>query len=157
LLELAASGAQVGLILPQLSPVVADFLQIISDLLPVLQDFLFAGSVADIPSKLGSIFSQLLIIRAQFAATSLDFLPGVADVLEVLANLRLVVTAPVVMTNITPEVAFVMSPVMSLQPFLMTVPFAVVALPFSVMVVAAIMLMATIVLRIGGRGQYGDR
>jgi hypothetical protein len=157
LLELAASCVQRVLILPQLYPVLADFLQVISDFLPVLKDFLFTGSVADIPSKLGAIFSQLLIIRAQFSATSLDFLAGGADVLEVLPNLRLVVTAPIVMTNITPEVPFVMSLVMSLPPFLMTVPFAVIAAPLSVMVIAAVVMIAAIVLRIGCRGQYWDR
>jgi hypothetical protein len=58
-LELAARVSQLSLILSKISSVPGDFLVVIADLLPISKDFLFAGPVADIPAKLGSILSQL--------------------------------------------------------------------------------------------------
>lgn len=158
LLELLARCIQCSLILSQLPTVLANFLEIIPDLLPVLEDFLFAGSVADIPPQLRSIFSQLFIVCPQLAATLVHFFSRCADVFEVLSNFRLVVMAAVVMTNVTPEVMFVLSRVMALPAAVIAVPPPVTAIsspmlaPFAVIVVSPVLMMAAAVLRIGGRG-----
>jgi hypothetical protein len=139
--------------------------------LTVLHDFFFAGTIADIPTELRSISSQLLIVRAQLPPILLDFLSRCAHVFEILSDLGLVMMAPVAMTNIPPEVVSILSPVMSLPPPVIAVssPVAVlspvtalaaavmampspVILPFLVVVVAAVLMITAAVPGIGCRG-----
>src|SRR5262245_9109896 len=72
-------------------------------------DLFPAGAIADIAPKLGSIFSQLLIIPAQLPAALFDFIACITNIFEILSNFLLVMVAPVVMTNITPIVMPVIS------------------------------------------------
>jgi len=61
-----------------------------------LQDFGFAGAVANVPPQLGAVFSQLRIILSQLLSGLVHFLARSADIFEVLANFRLVVMTAVV-------------------------------------------------------------
>src|SRR5215472_12096146 len=103
--ELAASCSQSGLVLLQLVPVFGDFLEVTADLLAVLKDFLFAGAVTDIPPELGSIFSQLLIIRAQFLAVLPDLFSRSADIGEIFSNLRFIMVATIGMVVVFATIA----------------------------------------------------
>src|SRR5262249_47186057 len=80
--------------------VFADLFEVIAELLAILKDFFFAGSVADIALKLGPILSQLLVIAAQLPSILLDFIAGTVNIFEILSNLGLVVMTAVLMVNI---------------------------------------------------------
>src|SRR4029077_1407981 len=95
----------------QFGSVFVELLEVIADLLTIFKDFFFAGSVADITSKLRSIFSQLLIIPAQLLAILFDFVAHIANVFEILSYLRLVVTASVIMMKISSVVVIIVSSV----------------------------------------------
>jgi hypothetical protein len=134
--------------MPQFCSVFANFFYVIADLLPVLIDFFFAGSVADIASKLRSIFSQLLVIPAQLSTILVDFIAGIADIFEILSNLRLIMMPTVVMTNLMPVIL-----IMSL---VVTVPLAVMTPPLAVMIVFPEMIMVLFILGVGSRRCSGD-
>jgi hypothetical protein len=95
-------------------------------------DLFSAGAIADIAPKLRSILSQLLIIPAQFPAILADFISRIANVFEILSDLRLIMVATVVMTNVTPEVVIVM-------PAMMTFPTAVAEISSTMMTFPTIM------------------
>jgi hypothetical protein len=99
--------------MPQFCSVFVDLFEVTADLLAVLKDFLFAGSVADIVPKLCSILSQLLVIPAQLPAILFDFIARIANVFEILSNLRLIMMATVVMINITSVVVIIVSSVIA--------------------------------------------
>jgi hypothetical protein len=84
-------------------PVFSDFLEVTADLLTVLKDFLFAGAVTDIPPKLGSIFSQLSIVRTQFLAVLLDLFSCAADRSKTLSLFCFMMVTMAAMINDTPE------------------------------------------------------
>ena len=130
--ELAASRIQSCLVLPQFRSVFANLFEIIADLLTVFTDFFFASSVANVPSQLRAIFSQLLVIPTQLLATFFDFVSCIANIFEILSNLRLIMMATIVMTNVTP-IIFVMS--------------LVVTVPLAVMIVFPEMIMVLLSLR----------
>jgi hypothetical protein len=83
----------------------------------------------------------------------MDFPSRYANVLEISPNLRLVVMAPIAVTNVTLEMVFVMSPVIPLRSAVITVPFAVMVTPFSVIIVAPVVMMAIAVFGFGRRRQ----
>ena len=76
------------------------------DLFEVRANLFSAGAIAP-------IFSQLLIIPAQLLAILFDFIARIANVFEILPNLRLVVMAAVVMMNITSVVVTIVSSVIT--------------------------------------------
>jgi hypothetical protein len=71
--------------------------------LAVLKDFLFAGAVTDISSKLGSIFSQLSVVRTQFPAVLLDLFSCAADRSKSPSLFYFMMVTMAVMMNVTPE------------------------------------------------------
>jgi hypothetical protein len=142
--------------MPQFCSVFANFFYVIADLLPVLIDFFFAGSVADIASKLRSIFSQLLVIPAQLSTILVDFIAGIADIFEILSNLGPVMMPTVVMTNLTPIVMLVVSSVMIPSSPAIAVTLLAIALPVTVLVVFLEVRILLSILCVGSRRCSGD-
>jgi hypothetical protein len=115
--------------MPQFCTVFVDLFEVIADLFAVPKDFLFAGAVVDVPSKLGSIFFQLLVIPTHLSAVLFNFIAGIANIFEIPSNLGLVVMAAVVVTNITPVFMLLISSVMPIFSIMVVMPFAVVPIP----------------------------
>src|SRR4029453_2003567 len=107
--KLATGRVHSCLVLPQFSSVVADFFYVSVDLLTIPTNFCFAGAIADIAPKLRWVSSQLFIIPAQLPAILFDFISRIANVFEILSNLRLIMVATVVMMNITSVVPIIVS------------------------------------------------
>jgi hypothetical protein len=153
--KLATGRVQSCLVLPQFSSVVADFFYVSVDLLTIPTNFCFAGAIADIAPKLRSVSSQLLIIPPQFPAILFDFISRIANVSEILSNLRLIMVAAVVMTNITPVVMLVISSVVIPSSSTIAVPSLVMA-PFALMIVSPELIMPTAIVGVGCRGSDWD-
>jgi hypothetical protein len=98
--------------------------------LAVLTDFIFAGSVANIPPKLRPVLTQLLIIAPQLPSILRDFIAGIANVFEILSNLGLIVMAALLMMNITSIVLLFTTSVMTVfsivAPVMVSVVFVIV-------------------------------
>src|SRR5437899_6249453 len=82
------------------------------------------------------------MIPTQLPAILLDFISRIANIFEILSNLRLIMMPTVIMTNITPVIL-----IMSL---VVTVPLAVMTL-LAVMIVFPEMIMVLFILGVGSR------
>src|SRR4029434_2850922 len=127
-----------------------------ADLLAVPIDLFFAGAIADIASKLRSIFSQLLIISSQLCAILFEFIAGSANIFEILSNLGLIMMPTVVMTNITPVVMSVISPVMNPSAYMIAVPSPMIALPLAMLIVFPEVRIFLSILSVSCRRCSGD-
>ena len=76
------------------------------------------------------------MIPTQLPAILLDFISRIANIFEILSNLRLIMMPTVIMTNITPVIL-----IMSL----------VVTVPLAVMIVFPEMIMVLFILGVGSR------
>jgi hypothetical protein len=130
-------------------------------------DLFFAGAIADIAPKLRSVFSQLLIIPAQLLAALFDFISRIANVFEILSNLRFIMVAPVVITNIAPVVLLVMPSIMTFPTAVARISSAIMAFPpivaqisptvkLPVTVALTEMMMSIAILSVSCRGYPGD-
>src|SRR4030095_14464381 len=118
------------------------------------------GSIADIAPKLRSVFSQLLVIPAQLLAALFDFVSRIANIFEILPNLRFIMVAPVVMTNIAPVVLLVMPSIMTFPTAVARISSAIMAFPPTVKLPVTValteMMMAIAILSVSCRGYPGD-
>jgi hypothetical protein len=154
--QLATGRVQSCLVLLQFSSVLADLFYVRADLLAVPIDLFFAGAIADIAPKLGSIFSQLLIIPTQLLAAFFDFIACIANIFEILSNLGFIMMPTVVMTNITPVVMPVISPAMIPSASVIAVPPPVIALPLAMLIVFPEVRILLSILGVGSHRCSGD-
>jgi hypothetical protein len=79
------------------------------------------GTVTDIPPQFGFISFQLARVFAQLTPILPDLVSRLANLLEILSNLRLIVVAAIAVTDVSPKAMIITAPVMA-------VPFAVLAI-----------------------------
>ena len=121
LFQLPARRVECRLILSKFPSTCGDLLPILFDLTSVPGDFRRAGTVTDIPPQFGFISSQLARVFAQLTPILPDLVSRLANLLEVLSNLRLIVVAAIAVTDVSPKAMIITAPVMA-SPLMTTIP-----------------------------------
>jgi hypothetical protein len=118
----------------QLSAFPGNRFKVVADLLTVSKDFFFAGAAADVTPELRPILSQFLMGTTKVLAVLSHAVASGSDIFEVLPNLRFVMMAAVVMSNITPVAMPVIASVLIPTSSMIAVSPSVIALPIRVLV-----------------------
>jgi hypothetical protein len=79
------------------------------------------GTVTDIPPQFGFISFQLARVFAQLTPILPDLVSRLANLLEILSNLRLIVVAAIAVTDVSPKAMIITAPVMA-SPLMTTIP-----------------------------------
>ena len=119
LFQLPSRRVKCRWILSKFPSACSDLLPILFDLTSIPGDFRRAGVVTDIPPQFGFISSQLAIIFAQLTPILPDLFSRLANLLEILSNLRLIVVAAITVTYVSPMI--ITAPVMA-SPLMTTIP-----------------------------------
>jgi hypothetical protein len=102
--KFAACSVKLRLIPVQFRTALAYFLQVVADFTSALKNFLFAGTIANIPTQLESVFPQLGVVLAQIGAAFLNLATRVSDIFKILPDLWIVPDSPIVESPVTATV-----------------------------------------------------
>src|ERR1044071_3559064 len=98
--QLAPCIVEFRLVVAEVNAILADLFQISSDFLAVFQDLGFARAVAQVAPKFHAIFAQLSVIFAKLGPAVAYFLARATDVSEVVAYLRPVMMAAIIVAAV---------------------------------------------------------
>jgi hypothetical protein len=121
LFQLPSRPVECPLTLSKFPSTCCDLLPILSDLPSVPGNFRMVGTVTDIPPQFGFISFQLAIVFAQLTPILPDLVSRLANLLEILSNLRLIVVAAIAVTDVSPKAMIITAPVMA-SPLMTTIP-----------------------------------